>query len=283
MKVFITGAQGMLARDVIRELSDTFETVGLGRSSLDICDRESVFHHVREIAPDIVINCAAFTKVDACETEQSTAFAVNTGGVENIALACKETGSLLYHLSTDFVFDGIKREGYGETDTTNPRSVYGRSKLEGERIIQQLLTRYVIIRTSWLFGSGGPDFVSTMKRLAGEKAEISIVNDQTGIPTYTADLARALKALMKTPAQGIYHVCNSGACTWFDYAEKIFEFLGTGTRVVPITSQQLDRPAQRPEFSVLDCSRFIAETGFRMRSWETALQEYLTSLEEEEA
>ena len=277
MKVLITGANGMLGQDLTVELNGSFEICTRDIADYDICDKEKVFLDLKKIKPDFVVNCAAYTNVDGCESERDLAFSVNSDGVKNIALACKETGSVLYHISTDFVFDGNKGESYVETDDANPLSVYGQSKLGGERHIQAILTRYVIIRTSWLFGKGGNSFVATIIKLSEENKEIRVVNDQTGCPTYTVDLAKAIKALLLIPAQGIYHVCNAGMCTWYEFAVKIIDLLGRKIRVIPITSQQLARPAVRPSYSVMDCRKIISEAGFHPRPWEHALKEYLIS------
>lgn len=276
MKILITGAHGMLAYDVIRELESSFEIYTGDLPQFDICDKEKVTHEIAQIKPDFVINCAGYTNVDGCETEQELAFAVNADGVQNIAQACKETGCILYHISTDFVFDGKKEIPYIETDDVNPLSTYARTKLEGERHVQAILEKYVIVRTSWLFGEGGKNFVTTIRKLSEENDKIRIVHDQIGSPTYAVDLARAIKALLHNPAQGIYHVCNSGKCTWYEFAVKIVELLGHKTVVVPITSQELARPAVRPRFSVMDCGKLISETGFHLRSWEDALEDFLT-------
>ena len=181
MKVLITGSHGMLAADLIRVLEGTCDLYTPKEKDLDICDHDSVQSAVRKIRPDVVVNCAAFTDVDGCETRQETAFSINGEGVKNIALACRKTGCDLYHVSTDFVFDGKKDVPYKETDDVQPLSVYGRSKLQGEQHVRQILDRYVIVRTSWLFGKAGNNFVKTIMRLMQESDEISVVNDQSGV------------------------------------------------------------------------------------------------------
>ena len=276
MKILIMGSRGMLARVVTKELDGSCELYKRDTPELDICDKEMVLDDIRETKPDFVINCAAYTNVDGCEAEKESAFAVNADGAANIALACKESGSLLYHISTDFIFDGRKKSPYVETDEANPLSVYGRSKLEGERQVQSILTRYVIIRTAWLFGKGGNNFVSTIGKLSEEKDELKIVNDQFGCPTYALDLARAIKSLLSIPAQGIYHFCNAGICTWYAFGLKVVELMGQKTTVTPVTTREFVRPAVRPAYSVLDCGKFTAATGFRIRPWQDALKEYLS-------
>lgn len=279
MKVLIIGAKGMLAHEVIAELDGFCEISSGDLPECDIRDAEVVGSVVRDIRPDIIINCAAYTDVDGCEREQEQAFAVNAEGVKNIAVACRETGVLLYHVSSDFVFDGTKRTPYTEDDDVGPLSVYGRSKLAGEQYIRKLLSRYVIVRTSWLFGRAGRNFVTTILKFAEEREELRIVNDQAGCPTYAVDLARAIKSLLNNAAQGMYHICNSGTCTWYDFASEIVKLAGYKTRIVPITSAELARPASRPQYSAMDCSRIMAATGFRPRPWQEALQEYIFTIQ----
>jgi len=274
-KILLFGAGGMLAHDAVAVLQTGFEVIPSREEELDICSAEAVHAAVSSIRPEVVINCAAYTLVDACETEREKAFAVNAEGVKHLALACRQTGSLLVHISTDYVFDGTKPAAYTETDIPHPLSVYGQSKLAGEQYVQELLERYVIIRSSWLYGAGGNNFISTILRLARDKRELPVVNDQRGSPTWTRDLSRAMKALLDGNPQGIYHVSNQGNCTWYEYARQIVELAGLGLTVRPITTDELNRPAPRPSYSVLDCSRFTGETGMVLRNWETALEEYI--------
>jgi len=276
MKALVVGARGMLAHEVIAELAGFCELAQGDLPACDIRDQALVADVVRQCRPDVVINCAAYTDVDGCEAQQREAFAVNADGARNVALACRENSALLVHISTDFVFDGAQRTPYTEDDEAQPLSVYGRSKLAGERHIQSVLARYIIVRTSWLFGRAGKNFVATIVRLAHERDELRIVNDQAGCPTYAVDLARAIKALLCSPAQGIYHACNSGVCTWYEFAAEIVGLAGrSGTRMTAIASSELARPAQRPPYSAMDCSRLAAATGFRFRPWQEALRDYL--------
>jgi dTDP-4-dehydrorhamnose reductase len=195
--------------------------------------------------------------------------------VKNIALACRDTASLLVHISTDYVFDGTKHEPYQEADETHPLSVYGQSKLSGENFVRDILARYVIVRSLWLYGRGGNNFVATIHKRAQEKKELRVVNDQTGCPTYTHDLAHAIKALIEVNPQGIYHIANQGTCTWYEFARRIVALTNSPADVIPISSDELQRPAKRPAYSVLDCSRFGLATGMELRHWDAALQEYL--------
>jgi len=276
-KILLTGFGGMLAQDAAAVLQPCFEVITRREQELDICDAEAVQAAVCSIRPDAVVNCAAYTLVDACETEQEKAFAVNATGVKNLALACRQSESLLMHISTDYVFDGGKQAPYTETDAARPLSAYGQSKRAGEQYAQEITERHVIIRSSWLYGSGGNNFVKTILRLAQENKELRVVDDQRGSPTWTRDLSHAIKALLDSEARGIYHVSNQGSCTWYEYARRIVEHAGLGVQVRPITTDELKRPAPRPAYAVLDCKRFINDTGSALRTWESALDEYLQS------
>ncbi len=275
MKILVTGACGMLAKDIIEELRSDHEVIAREHPELDICDREKVLAEVREIGPEILVNCAAFTAVDQCETEEERALQVNGGGVANLVQACNEQGVTLYHISTDFIFDGTKGTPYVENDAANPLSAYARSKYAGEQEIFKASKKYVIVRTSWLFGKNGNNFVETMLRLSDERDVLKVVDDQRGCPTYTVDLARAVKVLIHTGAEGVFHMSNSGECSWCDFAKKIMELSGAATRVDPISAADFGSPAQRPQYSVLNCDKLKAATGFQPRHWEETLKEYL--------
>ncbi len=246
-------------------------------ADLDICNAYQTAELLAFQAPDCVINCAAYTNVDGCETDADNAFAANAEGVKNLALACRQSGARLLHISTDYVFDGTGQRPYVEEDTVNPLSVYGQSKLAGERFIQEILDNYAIIRTEWLYGRNGKHFVGRILQLAGERDTLEVVDDQTGTPTGTADLAMAIEALLAVPARGIYHVTNAGSCSWYVFAKKILAIAGSQTRVLPISSERLARPARRPAYSVLDCSKFIRETGHILLPWEQALENYMNA------
>jgi dTDP-4-dehydrorhamnose reductase len=275
MKVLITGAEGMLGHDLIRVLEGKHQLILTTLADLDICNADKTAELVAFQAPDCVINCAAYTNVDGCETDAENAFAANAEGVKNLAHACRQSGARLLHISTDYVFDGTGQRPYVETDTVNPLSVYGQSKLAGERFVQEILDTYAIIRTEWLYGRNGKHFVGRILQLAEERDTLEVVDDQTGTPTGTADLALALEALLAVPARGIYHVTNAGSCSWYVFAKKILALAGSQTRVLPISSNRLARPARRPAYSVLDCSKFISETGHILLPWEQALENYM--------
>ena len=279
LKIMLIGADGMLGHDVAARLKETCELLPRIITDLDICDRENVRRDILTNKPDAVINCAAYTNVDGCEQDQKQAYAVNSEGPKNLAIACNEVGSRLFHISTDFIFAGNKNSSYVETDLPEPLSIYGKSKHEGEKQIQDILSEHVIIRTSWLFGKAGNNFVSTITRLSEEKDTLNIVNDQTGCPTHSIDLAQAIDLLLKKNSRGLYHFCNSGMCTWFEFAKEIISLLGRKTKVVPISSSELGRPAVRPVSSIMNCDKFTDETGFKPKSWKNALKEYLTNLQ----
>ncbi|HEY3347464.1 MAG TPA: dTDP-4-dehydrorhamnose reductase, partial [Nitrospirota bacterium] len=241
MKILVTGAAGMLGTDLTKRLvSGGHDVTGVDRAEFDILDELAVRDAVAGIRPEWVIHCAAFTSVDVCEKESETAFRVNADGARNIAKACWGTGARMLYISTDYVYDGSKREPYIETDPVNPLSVYGKSKLKGEEEILKVLPEALIVRTSWLFGANGPNFVKAILGQVGVKDELPVVDDQTGNPTYTPDLADALTRLVEADAKGVFHAANEGQCTWFDYAKKILELAGaTGITVKPITTEQL--------------------------------------------
>jgi len=227
-------------------------------------------------SPQLVIHTAAYTDVDGCEQHPDRAHKVNAIGTQNIALACARLDATMVYISTDFVFNGRKGRPYIEFDAPDPLSVYARSKLAGEQYVRALLKKWFIVRTSWLFGKNGKNFVETILRLAGERDELSVVNDQIGSPTFAGDLVPEMARLIATEAYGIYHLSNNGACSWFDYARKILELAHVeNVRVVPISTETLGRPAVRPAYSVLRNYCMELTIGDRMRSWEEGLAAYL--------
>ncbi|MBA7471142.1 dTDP-4-dehydrorhamnose reductase [subsurface metagenome] len=233
----------------------------------------AVFH---ELNPDFVIHTAAYTDVDGCEKNPDRTHRVNALGTRNIALICQEKNIPLVYVSTDFVFDGKKNCPYTELDQSHPLNVYGRSKLAGENYVRSLLERYFIVRTSWLYGQHGKNFVEAILRLAKEKEVLTVVGDQVGSPTYTKDLAQEMKKLVSGSSYGIYHITNSGSCSWYNFAEEILKLAGIrGVKVKPITSKELNRPAPRPQFSVLRSSGSGPDAEDTMRPWKEALKEYL--------
>ena len=276
MKILVTGARGMLGTDLCEVLSAEHEITGVDIEDADISLASETKALIRRASPQVVVHCAAYTDVDESESKQAEAFRINAEGTRNVAVACKDVGSVLVYLSTDYVFDGESRRPYGETDTPRPLNAYGASKLEGERSVRSLVPFHFIVRSSWLFGLHGRNFVDTIIRLGQDKQAIEVVSDQVGSPTFTRDLCLALSAIVRSSDYGIYHVCNSGSCSWFDFASKILQLWGNSrTRVVPTDSERFKRAATRPSFSVLDTSLFRKTFGFSLREWEDALADYI--------
>jgi dTDP-4-dehydrorhamnose reductase len=267
----------MLARDLIPVLMEGHEVFPCTKKDVDITSRDSVFHCLNTLNPQFLVNCAAYTKVDHAEIEKELAFRVNGIGVQNLALGCAERNIPLCHVSTDYVFDGEKREPYTPFDNTNPINTYGLSKLSGEAYIKWLHAKFSVIRTSWLYGSSGSNFVLTILRLAKEKPRLRVVSDQFGSPTSTATLARGIKSVIENGAYGIYHVTDEteGGISWFDFAQEIVNQSSSGAEVVPITTDEFPRPAKRPVYSVLDTVMTRLATGFSPPDWKKALQEVL--------
>lgn len=272
MKVLITGARGMLGQDMVAEFhSRDYEVHEADHKALDVTDIDAVRRTIEILRPDVVVNCAAYTSVDKAETEVEVAMRVNGLGPRNLALACQAHGAVLLHISTDYVFDGNKEGPYEIWDTPNPINVYGKSKLWGENYVRSLMHRYFVIRTSWLFGRGGNNFVTTMLELAKQKQRIRVVNDQRGCPTYTVDLAKACVDLVESGCFGVYHVTNQGAVTWYEFAREIFRCAGVQVDLEPVTSDQFPRPARRPKNSELSPYPLRETINREMRDWREAL------------
>jgi len=276
-KWLITGAGGMAGTDLRDELLRRDENVvALSKSDLDITDSRIVSDCLAEHRPSIIVNCAAYTKVDLAEQEESTANAINGSSVELLAEAANEAGALLVQISTDFVFDGRKRDPYDVTDTTAPLSAYGRSKLLGEVAAGHAAKR-LIIRTSWLFGVHGTNFVEAIRNQIRKGTNpLRVVDDQRGRPTYTPHLANAIIRLALQDVRGVVHYADEDECTWFDFARAIVEESGADVTVKPVTSEEFPRPATRPAYSVLSTERYERITGVRPESWREGLQEYLS-------
>lgn len=274
----VTGAGGMLGREVVSALSERgHEAVGLAHRDLEITDREAVWRAIRKLRPDAVVHCAAMTDVDACELDPRRAFLVNAAGAAHLAAASNAVGARLIYISTDFVFDGEKEEGYDEFDEPRPINEYGRSKLWGERLVQTLCPRHAIVRTAWLFGFGRRNFVSAIAERLKREGKAKVVTDQVGSPTFTVDLARAICDLVESEGVGIYHVVNSGRASRFELARLVAEILGLSPdeAVEPITSDKWPSPARRPKCSVLRSVRWEAE-GFKpLRHFSEAVREFL--------
>lgn len=281
MKVLVTGAGGMLARDIIPCLSEQgYEILAVPHSELDIADFGAIEATTGSFEPELIINCAAYTKVDEAEKAEHWALLVNGIGVQNLCIACQESDIALVHFSTDYVFDGSKESPYTIYDNTSPINAYGRSKLLGEKYILWLLGKFYIVRSSWLFGLHGRNFVETMLEIGQREQQVSVVNDQRGCPTWTYHLAKAVVDLIDTGRYGVYHVTNSDSATWFDFSKEVFRLSGMDIEVLPIISEQFPRPAKRPRNSVLDPFPLPQIFGCEMPSWREALGEYLSQRRE---
>jgi dTDP-4-dehydrorhamnose reductase len=278
----VTGAAGMLGRDLISVLHAQGEEVtGLSRADLDITDEAAVREAVAEHLPTVVVNCAAWTAVDAAETHEAQAFAVNGCGAANLAAACRAAGVRLMHVSTDYVFDGDSAKPWAEDDLPGPRSAYGRTKLAGEQaVLNQLPGAGYVVRTAWLYGEYGPNFVRTMIRLEASQPTVDVVTDQHGQPTWTHDVACQLAALEGAGARsGIYHATSSGETSWFGLAQEVFRLIGADpNRVQPTTSSQYRRPASRPTYSVLGHGAWTAADIPPIQDWRKALRQAMSSL-----
>lgn len=278
MKILIIGSEGMLGHDLVDILSKENEVSTTTIDTLDITDIKKTIDTVKNINPDLVINAAAFTDVNGSEAKQDLAYKVNGIGTRNVAVACKETDSALVYICTDYVFDGKKGTSYAEYDQPNPLSVYGKTKLQGETFIRDILSKFYIVRTSWLYGYNGPNFITTMLKLAETRDSISVVNDQVGSPTYTVDLAKSIAELIKKPTYGIYHITNSGECSWYEYAKEIFEIAEIEIAVNPVSTEEYPQPAPRPKYSVLENYNWKMEGFPENRHYRDAIQEYMKLL-----
>ncbi|MBI1956283.1 MAG: dTDP-4-dehydrorhamnose reductase [Acidobacteria bacterium] len=277
MRVAITGAGGMLGKDLAPLLAKSHEVMALQHAACDITEEAAVLRVFREWQPNLVVNCAAFTDVDGCEREPERALAVNARGAGHVARAAAKVGARLFHISTDYVFDGAKRTPYQEADATNAINSYGQSKLAGEREVLQTENeggKALVIRTAWLYGLHGANFVEKILAAAQTRPELEVVANQVGCPTWTRHLAQKIEELIETEATGILHAAGSGECTRYEFAQAIVKKLPHPVKVAPIDSTQIHRPAKRPPYAVLDCRR-LEELGLaRLPHWREALEEY---------
>ncbi|MFH0762096.1 MAG: dTDP-4-dehydrorhamnose reductase [Bacteroidota bacterium] len=288
MKVLITGANGQLGQSLlIAPISKgEFTWIPTDYPELDITDQSDIDRWMKKACPDMIINCAAYTAVDQAEEEPEKARQINVIGPSMLAVTAKKASIPLIHFSTDYVFPGTNRIPYRETDIPGPLSVYGKTKLEGEQVVIQAAGPSIIIRTSWLYSEFGKNFVLTMLRLGREKDQLDVVMDQIGCPTYSGDLADAtitiLRKLLKKPEASngskIYHFCNTGETSWFDFAKEIIRHSGLSCRIVPIPTKQYPQPATRPAYSVLDTSRYRKEFGVLIPHWKTSLVKCLNTI-----
>lgn len=280
MKVLVTGANGQLGYDVVKELQKrNIECFGATRQDFDIVDFEATEKFITNYMPDAVVHCAAYTDVDKAEDEQGVCYLVNASATENIAEICKKINAKMLYISTDYVFDGTKEGFYEVDDMPNPINVYGKTKLLGEQAVQKTLDKYFIVRISWVFGEHGNNFVKTMLRLGKERKEINVVADQYGSPTYTADLAPLLIEMIQTEKYGVYHATNKGVCTWAEFAEEIFKIAGIDVKVNHITIAEYPTRAKRPLNSRLSKEKIINNKFIIIRAWEKALREFIEQQE----
>lgn len=275
MRIIVFGANGLLGSALMRTQHGD-EVIALTRNDADICNPAQVRNCFRRYQPDWAVLAAAYTDVDGCESNAELAFAVNSQGAANVAAAARDHKARLLLVSTDYVFDGQKASPYEASDKRAPRSVYGKSKAAGEEKVSEIMPGCCIVRTSWLFGSGGRCFPDTILRLASSKPEIAVVTDQRGSPTYSDDLASAIIQLCHAEASGIIHATNAGECTWFDFASEIVSVSGLKTSIRPTDSNEFKRPAERPKYSVLSPASLHAY-GITMPRWQDALRRYLAA------
>ncbi|MBB6670628.1 dTDP-4-dehydrorhamnose reductase [Cohnella nanjingensis] len=281
LTLLVTGANGQLGQEMVRMSSDQVKIVGYSRQQMDVTNLAQCREVIAALRPDAVIHAGAYTAVDKAESEPDEAYKVNASGTRNLALAAREHGAKLCYVSTDYVFDGMGTSPYNEFDNTNPQSIYGKSKRAGEVLLQSLHDSYFIVRTSWVYGKYGNNFVKTMLKLGAERDSVTVVHDQVGSPTYTYDLGRFLIDLVQTEAYGVYHASNTGTCTWYEFAQAIFEESGMSTKTEPCTTEQFPRPAPRPRYSVMDHSA-IRQNGLTdLPPWREALRVFLQELKDE--
>lgn len=291
MKILVTGAKGQLGSQIINiikngkselgSISSVYtdaEVIGIDIEDLDITNISETEKYINGLKPDIIINPAAFTNVDACETNQDAAFKVNAIGARNLAIAAEQIGAKLLHISTDYVFNGVGVNPFREYDLPEPVSVYGKTKYAGEEFVKQFSTKYFIVRTAWLYGYNGKNFVKTIMKAAKENGHLDVVNDQRGNPTNAEDLAHHILKIALSEEYGVYHCTGKGECSWYDFAVKIVEFSKINCTVSPIDSSQSNRAAKRPAYSSLDNMMLRCTLGDDMRNWEEALKSFIDNV-----
>ncbi|WP_129727574.1 dTDP-4-dehydrorhamnose reductase [Ectobacillus funiculus] len=282
MKVLVTGYTGQLGYDVVCEGTNRgFKMIGVGSKDLDVTNEQDVYHYVKEVNPDAIIHCAAYTAVDKAEDDKQNCWNVNVEGTRHLATAAKEVGAKFIYISTDYVFDGEGEKPFLETDTPNPVGYYGLTKHEGEKVVQVTLDEWFIVRISWVFGINGNNFIKTMLRLSESRNELNVVGDQFGSPTYTFDLAPLLIDMIQGDKYGIYHASNEGFCSWAEFAKEIFKQANKDVKVNSITTEEYPTRAVRPKNSRMSKKQLVIN-GFKpLPKWEDALQHYLNKLFQE--
>lgn len=282
MKVLVTGYNGQLGYDVIKALnSRSIECKGVDLQDFDITDKAQTMEYVKSYNPDAVIHCAAYTAVDRAEDDEEACYRVNVIGSENLAIVCKEIDAKMLYVSTDYVYGGKGETPFETTDETDPKSVYGRTKLEGENVVRKYLDKYFVVRTSWVFGINGNNFVKTILRLGAERDVLSVVDDQIGSPTYTPDLARLICDLIKTDKYGIYHGTNENYCSWAEFAAEIMKLGERNCEIKPIPSSEYPVKAKRPLNSRLSKACLDRAGISRLPTWQNALVRYFEELRSE--
>jgi dTDP-4-dehydrorhamnose reductase len=276
VKVLVTGANGQLGREVVRLFEEAgHDVLPMGHSELDITKCSKVLERLAELRPEVVIHSAAYTSVDQAESDIEGAFLVNAYGTRNVAVASEAIGAKLVYISTDYVFNGESHLPYNEFDEPSPLGIYGKSKFAGEQFVRELHSRFFIVRTSWVFGEDGSNFVKTILKLAQTQPQLKVVNDQQGSPTYSVDLVKCLLVIIETNKYGTYHVSNAGKCTWYEFAKSIFEKTGITIDVVPVTTEAFPRPAKRPKNSAFDHMALRLNEFAELPTWQDALNRYL--------
>lgn len=274
--ILVTGARGQLGSCLANYLKiNNIAFAGADIGEFDITDRDRTLGYIKQIRPDAVIHCSAFSNVEKAEMEAEKCIQTNVEGTENVALACRAVDSKLLYISSDYVFDGEKETPYTPEDEVNPLSVYGRSKAMGEDKVEKTVSKFFIVRTSWLFGQNSPNFVETILRLGSEKSRVEVVDDQIGSPTYTEDLAPLLAVLLKSENFGFYHATNEGFCSWAEFAQEIVEQSGLSCEIVPIPSEEYTSRARRPKSSRLDKDKLVRNGFALLPTWQSALYRYL--------
>lgn len=280
MRVFVTGVKGQLGYDVMNELEKQgLEGIGVDIDEMDITDADQVNEVIKEAAPDAVIHCAAYTAVDAAEDNEEICRKVNAQGTENIAKVCEELDIKMMYISTDYVFNGQGERPWGPDDKREPLNVYGQTKYEGELAIEEHVKKFFTVRIAWVFGVNGKNFIKTMLNLGKTHDHLTVVNDQTGSPTYTYDLARLLVYMIQTDKYGRYHATNEGICTWYEFACEIFKQAGMNVSVAPVSSDEYPAKAKRPSNSRMDKSKLTANGFTPLPTWQDALSRYLKEIE----
>lgn len=276
IKVLVTGVKGQLGYDVVKRLNELgIEAIGVDKDDFDITNKEQTHEYILKTMPDVVVHCAAYTAVDKAETEKGACYAINVEGTRHIADACKMIDAKMVYISTDYVFDGEGNEPQYEDKITSPKNYYGYTKEQGEQIVRQILEKHFIVRTSWVYGENGNNFIKTMLKLAQTKKEINVVVDQIGAPTYTVDLAKLICDMLQTTKYGTYHGVNEGYCSWYEFALEIFKTTGANIKVNPIPSSEYPTMAKRPMNSRLSKSN-LDKNGFtKLPHWQNALERYL--------